>query len=111
MSFTSLLVRPVTIITAGTRTDAYNDSQLDWGAATSASTVGWLAQQSSFENLDGRNTTSSTLVLALPAGTAITARNRVEIEGTTYELTAEPVRAWTPRGEHHIEAQLQLVAG
>lgn len=111
MSLTALLVRTVDVITAGTRTDAYGDTQPNWATATEIITSGWLAQQTSIEDRDGRNATSSTLVLFLPAETAITARSRVRIDGTVYELISEPLAAWTPRGEHHIEALLGLVTG
>lgn len=111
MSLTSLMVRPVTILTAGTRTDGYGDTTLDWTSPTSESSNGWLAQQSSSDSLDGRNATTTALVLDLPAGTPITAQDRVVIDGVTYEVSAGPMSAWTPRGEHHIECQLRLVRG
>lgn len=111
MSLATLMVRTVDVITAGSRTDAYGDTQPDWAAATEAHTTGWLAQQTSTENLDGRNSTSTTLVLTLPAATAITARDRVRIDGVVYELIGAPLSAWTPRGEHHIEAELGSVVG
>lgn len=91
--------------------DAYGDTQPDWTTPTETTTDGWLAQQTSIEDRDGRNATASTLVLFLDAGTAITARNRVRVDGTVYELIAEPHRAWTPRGEHHIECLLEVVTG
>lgn len=111
MSLASLMVRNVDIITPASRTDNYGDTQPDWAAATEVATVGWLAQNSSIENLDGRNATSTDLVLDLPAGTPVTARDRVRIDSTTYELVSEPVSAWTPRGEHHKEVFLRLVTG
>lgn len=111
MSITALLVRTVDVITAGIRTDGYGDPQPDWAAATETTTSGWMAQQSSIENREGRNATSSTLILTLPAGTAITARDRVRVDGIVYELISEPMSAWTPRGEHHIECYLGLVRG
>lgn len=111
MSLASLMIRTVDIITPGVRTDGYGDPQPNWMTATESTTSGWLAQQSSTENVDGRNTTSSTLVLVLPAGTAVTARDRVRIDATVYELVSEPLSAWTPRGEHHIEVFVELVPG
>lgn len=111
MSLASLMVRTVTVIHASTRVDAYGDNQPKWDTAAESTTSGWLAQQSSIENRDGRNATSSSLVLYLPAGTVITARDRVRIDGTTYELVSEPLSAWTPRGEHHLEVFVNLVTG
>lgn len=111
MSLQTLMVRTIEVLTAGSRTDAYGDTQPDWATATVVTTQGWLAQQSSFEDRDARNATSSTLTLTLPADTVITARNRVRIDAITYELVAEPLAAWTPHGEHHRECMLQLVRG
>lgn len=111
MSLAALLVRTVSVVTPGVRTDTYGDPQPDWTTAVVYTTSGWLAQQSSLEDRDGRNATASTLALTLPADTPITARDRVRIDGILYEIVAEPLAAWTPRGEHHIEALLQLVRG
>lgn len=111
MTITALLVRDVAIITAGVRVDAYGDNQPDWSTATEADAIGWLAQVSSTEVVDGRNSTSTMLVLTVPAGTPIAATNRVRIDGVTYEAISAPVAAWTPRGEHHREVMLRVVVG
>lgn len=106
-----MMVRTVQVVTPGTRVDAYGDTQPDWTTAIVFTTSGWLAQQTSLEDRDGRNTTASTLSLTLLPDTPITARDRVRIDGILYEVVAEPLAAWTPRGEHHIEATLSLVTG
>lgn len=111
MSLLRLLVRDVTVITAGARTDAYGDSQPDWTVAAEQTVPGWLAQQSSSENRDGRNGTTAGLSVTVPAGTPLSARDRVRVDGVTYEVIAQPVSAWTPRGEHHIEAAVEVVVG
>lgn len=111
MSLDTLLVRPVTILTAGTRTDAYGDTQPDWNNPTSVFTLGWLAQVGSVQDLNGRDATSTNLSLTLQSGTVITAQDKVKIDGRTYEVAAEPVSAWTPRGEHHVECYLRVVTG
>lgn len=111
MSLATLMVRTVTVITAGTRTDAYGDPQPNWATATEATVPGWLATSTSIETLDGRDATSTSLTLTVPAGTAVTARNRVRIDGRTYEVDGEPRSAWTPRGEHHIEMLLVVWDG
>lgn len=111
MSLATLLVRDVDILTAGIRTDAYGDTQLDWTAPTTVTVKGWLGPAISFEDLNGRDATVSTFPLTLPEGTPITARNRVRIEGRTYEVDGEPNFAWTPRGEHHVEVAVKVVVG
>lgn len=111
MSLATLMSRAVTIVTPTTRTDDYGDTQSEWVGAATVVTVGWLAQSSSVEDLDGRNGTSTQYSLTLPAGTTITNKHRVIIDGVTYEVAAAPIKAHTPAGEHHVEAQLEVVAG
>lgn len=111
MSLATLMSRTVTIVTPGVRVDAYSDNQPDWTTATSVATVGWLAQTSTLEDLDGRNATSSLFSLTLPAGTAIFNKDRVVIDGVTYEVDGSPTSAHTPAGEHHLEVPLKVVAG
>lgn len=111
MGLSTLMTRTVTISHPGIHVDAYGDTQRDWTTATEVDTVGWLAYSSSIENLDGRDATSTMLSLTMPAGTAIGARDRVRIDGRTYEVDGEPTSAWAPRGEHHIECRLVVWDG
>lgn len=111
MSLATLMIRDVDVITAGTVLDIYGDPQVDWTVATEVTVPGWLAWLSSIEVLDGRDATSTTLSLTIPAGTPITALDRVRIDGRIYEVNGEPMSAWTPRGEHHIEVWLSSVTG
>lgn len=111
MSLATLMVRDVDVITAGIRIDAYGDPQVDWTLATEITVPGWLAWLSSIEVLDGRDATSTTLSLTIPAGTPITALDRVRIDGRLYEVNGEPMSAWTPRGEHHVEVFLAVIDG
>ena len=111
MSLPGLLVRTVEIVTPGWRTDEYGDQQTDWSVATTMTVNGWLAQRSTLEVRDGRDTTVTSYTLVLPLGTVISHRDRVIIDSYVYELTGEPLHAWTPRGEHHIECDLSVVPG
>lgn len=111
MSLTSLLVRTAVIQTATTSTDRYNNTVLDWTSPTSTTTTAWVAQTATIENQDHRDATVDTVIATFPAGTAITAQNRVVIDGQTYEVDGKPNRAWTPRGEHHVECVLREVRG
>jgi hypothetical protein len=111
MALTDLLVRPVTILAPTTTVNSYGDTQLSWTSPATVDTTGWLAQQSALENLDGRDAVITGLVVVLPAGTPITAVCRVVVDGRTYEVDGDPLSAWTPAGEHHIEAKLRAVAG
>jgi head-tail adaptor len=112
VSLARLLARTVTIKRAGSTTDRYGASVKNWNTATTTATTGWLSQASSVEVNDlGREGQESLWTLVLPVDTDILGGDRVTIEGTTYEVDGPPNRAWTPRGEHHVEARLKLVQG
>lgn len=113
MSFDGLLVRDVTILHAGSVTDGYGETSANWPSATSTATKGWLAQLEETEPQGaGRNLVTVVRdVLRLPADTVISAQDRVEIDGTTYEVDGQPRNVWTPRGRHHVRVNLRAVAG
>lgn len=112
MSLANLLVHDVTIRRPGTTTDRYGANVKDWSAATDTDVDGWLAQTSAAEVNDlGREGERSDWTLYVPAGTDIEAGDRVIWGGTTFEVDGPPNRAWTPRGEHHVEARLKVVVG
>lgn len=111
MTIEGFFVRDVTIVRAGVTTDRYGNESTDWSAAASWATKGWLARADQSEDQDGRDALISGWVLRLPVGTDITGRDRVRVDGTTYELDGPPNRPWTPRGEHHVRCRLRLVEG
>lgn len=111
MSIDRFFVRAVTIVRAGSGTDRYGNESLDWSAASSWVTKGWLARVDESEDQDGRDALISGWRLFLPVGTDVDGRDRVVIDGTTYELDGPPARPWTPDGEHHVECRLRLVEG
>lgn len=108
-----MLVRDVTILRPAAFTDRYGDSIPDPDSATSTEVLGWLSQTSATEPTGpGRAlVTLTTEILFLPSGTDIEAHDRVEIDGQLYEVDGVPQSAWSPRGEHHIEANLRRVDG
>lgn len=111
MSLTSLMVHDVAILTAGTTTDRYGNLVLNWGTATSVSAKGWITQRPGSEDLLNRDAQIAEWVLFLEAGTPITGHDRVMWEGIMFEVAGPPQRAWTPRGEHHVEATLRAITG
>lgn len=110
-----MLVRDVTILRPATITDRYGDSIPDPNSshATTTEVLGWLSQTDATEPTGpGRAlVTLTTEILFLPSGTDIEAHDRVEIDGQLYDVDGEPRAAWSPRGEHHIEANLRRVDG
>lgn len=111
MTVEALMVRDVTILSAASSTDRYGNPTNDWAAATSTATKGWLAQQARDEVLGNRDAQTSGWVVYLPAGTVIDGSDRVVVDGQTFEVDGPPNRAWSPRGEHHVEAALNVVEG
>lgn len=111
MSLTTFLIRPVTVVHPGETVDRYGNTMPDWEHPTTADTDGWLAQTSGSEDHDRRDASLSGWSLYVPADVALASTDRVVIDTTTYELDGPPVDAWTPRGPHHLEATLRLVAG
>lgn len=112
MTLRNLLVHDITIRRAGTTEDRYGATIKDWDNPTDTDVDGWIAQSSALEVTDlGREGQRSDWTLFLPDGTDIIGGDRVLWSGTTYEVDGPPNRAWTPRGEHHIEARLKLIEG
>jgi hypothetical protein len=47
----------------------------------------------------------------LPAGDPITAEDRVQLDGVTYEVDGVPLHAYGRRFEHHVQVRLRDVEG
>lgn len=102
-------------------TDRYGDQIADW-AGDGTNLVGvpaWMQQRTSTETpTSGRDAVVTSWVVFLPlafgplsTAVEISAGDRIEYQGETFEVTGDPLTATTPRGAHHLEAQLQIVRG
>jgi hypothetical protein len=112
MSLRSMLVHEVAILRPALGTSRYGDASKDWVTAVETETVGWVARRDESEDrAEGREAQVSDWVLYLAATDDIQGGDRVVWGTTTFEVDGPPNRAWTPRGEHHIEARLRLVEG
>ena len=111
MSLQGLLVHDVTILRATTTTDRYENVVVSWSSPTETGVKGWITQRNRSEDNDQRSAEISDWVLFAPADTDIVAGDRVQWGGVTYEVDGPPLRAYTPRGEHHVEAGLRVVVG
>lgn len=111
MSLSGLLVRSGAVLRPAWTTTAHNDRKADWAHATSTTVRCWVSQQSSREIRDGRAAEIRQWVGFFEAGTDIVAGDRVVVDGSTFEVDGPPHRAWSPRGEHHVEAILVAVEG
>jgi hypothetical protein len=110
-------VIPVTILRAPRTTDPYGSDVPDWDRATTQQTNAWVrpgpATGTVGETLVGRDEQELDARVWLAAGTPITGRDRVVVEGETFEVIGPPLRPrspWADR-EHHVRADLRRVTG
>lgn len=112
MSIDRFFTRQLVILTASTAEGRYGNTEPDWTDVTETEVLGWLAQQRTGDERPTASGQTSGWVVYLPAGTTITSANRIRDDrGVVYEVDGEPWPAHTPAGEHHIEANLRMVAG
>jgi hypothetical protein len=85
----------IQVLSAGPRTDPYSGETVydDWDNPTSVDVVTLAPPEprpSSEPVQDARNALVSGWTLYLPAGTAVTAANRVKVRGKEYPVVGEP---------------------
>lgn len=117
MSYDTLLADEAVVVHPATTVDRYQNTILDWTAATRTTVKTRISQQSASELVSagggsqGRTGEESTWIMFVRADTAIDVDDHVEWEGDTFEVVGKPLPAKTPRGLHHYEAQLRLIVG
>lgn len=111
MSLASLLIHDITILTPLDVENRYGGTDRIWDGATETAARGWVSQRSTTEEIVGREAQVSDWVLFLHPEATITGLDRVRWGSITFEVAGEPLPAWTPRGQHHIEVPLRLVDG
>lgn len=111
MSLATIVVRPCTIQTGTSATDRYNNTITDWSSPTERASKVWFAQQSTIDDNDHRTATITRGAATFLLEAALVAGERVVLDGVMYDVVGEPNYAPTPRGQHHIEAQLVAVVG
>lgn len=114
MAYFTLIQDTVQVLRAPTTVDAYNSLVRDWDNATVAAT-GLASVQHSFstENVDDRQTTTTTLRLISADVNlfGIRATDRIVWQGQTFDVDSE-VMLWRWYGaDHHIELFLREVSG
>lgn len=111
MSFATLLVHDVYVVTATLDTDDYNNAVPQWGVtATRTASKAWVTQVGTSEDRNDRQTPDARWVCFLPAGTVVSFVNRIEWGDYAFEVDGLPHQAWTPAGEHHIQVPLRFAA-
>lgn len=112
MPLEQLLNRPCTLLLRDStgETDEYGNAKT---GTTSVETVCELQQQRRDEPDDQAETSDTTWLVILPAGTEIDTGDAVQVDGHVYELVGAPWHARNPRtqAESHVEATARRTAG
>ncbi|MGE3835249.1 MAG: hypothetical protein AB7H43_10730 [Acidimicrobiia bacterium] len=109
MTIRGLLTQTVLVHHHSTGADnAYGVAADQWDAGTSHRAR--LEQATGSESTVDQDVQASDWRLFLDAGVAIGGRDRVVADGVTYEVVGPPLIQRTPRGPHHVEATLRVVA-
>lgn len=69
-----------------------------------------LDQRATREDEINAQTVLTDKIIFLPAGAVISADDDVLIDGVTYKVEGDPLRARAFGSEHHVEAQLRSIA-
>lgn len=107
-----LLPHTVTRIRPATSTDTYGNTNYNYASPTSsASITAWLQQDDRAEPLvDGRAPLEQRWLMVTNSQDVL-GRDRITFGALTFEVEGPPEPAYTPRGFHHLEATLRVVAG
>jgi head-tail adaptor len=110
MSLAKLLNQPLELHKNTHTVDEYgNQVSIDSGSPVVI--YGYLEQVTSTEFLEDRDTIVSAWRVFLPAGTDVTAFDRIKFNGQTFELDGAPWSVYNPRvgSVSHIQANLKVV--
>lgn len=111
MSIERFFIHELVITRAAAIAGRGADVVKDWSAATTHDATGWVAQLSTDDVRDTRSGDESTHSLQTAATTDVRPGDRVVWKSMTFDVVGRPNNAYTPRGEHHIEARLRIVEG
>lgn len=113
MPLEQLLNRPCTLLLRDSTGDKDDYGNEKTGDPTEVETVCELQQQRRDEQDDQGETSDTTWLVILPAGTEIDTGDAIQIDGYVYELVGAPWRARNPRtqAESHVEATARRAAG
>ena len=88
----------VEVLSSSSTTDAYNNTVEDWTTPTETPVedVGVEPRPSTEDNRDARNAVTSGFTLYMPAGSVVTAKNRIRVRGDDYAVDGEPAEWRNP---------------
>lgn len=107
MTVLGLLSETATIIRYESSTDTYGNTVP--GAETRSDHPARLEQLRADEIVRDRDTVITDWRIFLPADVDLTPYDRIEARGHLFEVVGLPDKHFTPRGAHHLEAQLRWV--
>jgi hypothetical protein len=88
------------------------DPTLDWDEPILIETVkGWIQSRRSAEDESLRNRRTEHGRLYVPADADIKSTSRVRVNGQMWQVIGPPRKVFTPRGPHHIEADVEYLDG
>lgn len=105
LSATCMWMRP------GTRTDAWGNTVVDWNAPVTTAITAWVTQTSGGEVVSGERDAAVGQWTMATNELDIGYRDRVEIDGVTYEVTGPPNIAARPSGPSHAVVHLTRTDG
>lgn len=110
MTFRSLLISSATITReTADGFDDYGNPQVEW-AEVAEDIPCRVFEQPGKELTDDRASIVRQATLYVQAGTDVTAQDRVEVDGVTWEVSGPPVPAVGAAALHHLEVPLRQVA-
>lgn len=102
----------VTLVHAELVSDSYNNRIRDWPNATRIPTRAVVDGTVTAEATDGKDQTDTVYRVYLPAGTAITAQDRLEWDGLVLEVNGEPIARKGPTPAlNHTQVDGRLISG
>jgi hypothetical protein len=103
----------VTVLTRATQaTDGHGNPTVDWGSETTAIVPAVVSPSSSSENLTREDVVITRWRIFLPATVVMTAKDRVQWRGYTFEVDGDVELHIDRRARpHHLEAMLVAVLG
>lgn len=104
-----MLTQSVEVLAAAVRTSRTGEDMPDWSQPTVVATVrGWVQPRSGGdEELTDDHVTGRARAYLMPDA-PVTHANRLRVGLTTWAVSGTPRPITTPRGEHHLEVDVEL---
>lgn len=105
------MVDDIALVHAPLVTDRYGNLVRDWANAGTTTHKAWVTQRDASEDDTNRTAEVSGWRMFAYPDNPVAAGDRIIYDGAVFEVVGHPAKAKTPRGPHHVEAELRLVVG